>query len=95
MSYDRRQTVIFTMRPKSRRMKRSLVHRSELPIKVKRGIIDAVKEPLSKPERLAIRSRLRNRNKRILLTSAAITLILLSFIAIFTTQYLNDIAQKM
>lgn len=88
------QQSIFTLRPKSRRKPRTLLHRSEMPIKVDRGELGSLKL-LTPTDRLEIRRRVRAQNNRLILTSATIALILASILAIFTTQYLNDVARLM
>ena len=64
-----------------------------MPIKLERGSLDR-SELLSQQERLQIRRALKARNKRIFWTSAVLTLVIMAVLVIFTSHYLNDIAQK-
>lgn len=63
-----------------------------MPIKLERGGLSTA-QTISAQERLEIRRELKARNRRIFWTSAVLTLALMAVLVIFTSQYLNDIAQ--
>lgn len=93
MSLNRRQHIIFTLRPKYRRKEHSPMQRIEMPIKLERGGLGQISS-ISSAERFQIRNQLKTENKRIFWSSLTITLALLSLLVWSSVNYLNSLVQS-